>query len=218
MRKPPIRHVRILPVSGAPLRPAAVTTPLRLAQRYSFAQLRRRLNSTQIAFPDTVLPPQYDEDEPQPDAEAPLSEVPFSEEHEPEPLQLEQDVSSPDPAHHKAISRDNDSNALGRQIATEWIRTQRAQIAITHIALRVADFCNAKPVRGAGTWEAWLDINHDIVAQTTLFLSLSPDQLLLRFNTSSPDAREVLCSGKEHLDTELKAALSGKLQISIEVI
>jgi|GEM_PF-5731578 len=213
MRKPPIRHVRILPVSGAPLRPVAMATPLRLAQRYSFAQLRQRLNSTQIAFPDTGLSPLCDEDEPQPDAEEP-----FSEEHEPAPLQPEQAVSSPDPYHHKAISRDNDSNALGRQIATEWIRTQRAQMAITHIALRVADFCNAKPVRGAGTWEAWLDINHDIVAQTALFLSLSPDQLLLRFNTSSPDAREVLCSGKERLDAELKAALSGKLQISIEVI
>ncbi|AVQ05609.1 TPA: type III secretion system protein SctP [Xanthomonas vasicola pv. zeae] len=212
MRKQPVRHVRILPVSGAPLRPAAVVTPVRMVQRYSFAQLRRRLSSTQLGFPSTLLPPQCDEDGPQTEAEDTSSEG-----HEPALVRSDQTVRL-DPAQHLPVSRDNDSDALGRQIAAEWIRTQRAQMAITHIALRVADFCNATPVRGAGTWEAWLDINQDIVAQTTLFLRLSPDHLLLRFSSSSPDACEVLSSGKERLDTALKAALSSPLQISIEVI
>lgn len=42
-------------------------------------------------------------------------------------------------------------------------------MAIDHIALRVAEFCNATPVRSAGSWEAWLDIDQGLVAQTTLF-------------------------------------------------
>ncbi|NJB78480.1 type III secretion control protein HpaP [Xanthomonas sp. 3376] len=123
-----------------------------------------------------------------------------------------------DDSHRGQIARGENSDALGRQIAAEWIRTQRAQMAIHHIALRVAEFCNATPVRGAGIWEAWLEINHDILPQTTLLLRLSPDQLSLRFDSGSPETREVLCNGRKRLDTALKAALSGALQISIEVV
>ncbi|MCL1499980.1 type III secretion system protein SctP [Xanthomonas nasturtii] len=221
MRKPPVRHVRILPLAGAPLRPAAPATPLRLAQRANFMQLRRRLTGAQLAVPDALLPQECDDYPPQPDVEdagdVDVDVDVANEEHD--PAQVRSDPSlCLDQGHHRQIARGNDSDALGRQIATEWIRTQRAQMAINHIALRVAEFCNATQVRGAGTWEAWLDINHDLLALTTLFLRLSPDQLSLRFNTGSPDAREVLCTEKKRLDTALKATLSDTLQLSIEVV
>jgi type III secretion control protein HpaP len=221
MRKPPVRHVRILPVAAAPLRPAAPATPLRLAQRASFMQLRRRLNGAQLALPGALSPQDCDDDPLRPDAadaeDATDVKDAAGDGHDPAPVPSDPS-SCLDQGHRRQIARGNDSDALGRQIATEWIRTQRAQMAISHIALRVADFCNAAPVRGAGSWEAWLDINHDILAQTTLFLRLSPDQLSLRFDSSSPDAREVLCSGKERLHTALKAVLSDTLQLSIEVV
>ncbi|WP_164739680.1 type III secretion system protein SctP [Xanthomonas sp. BRIP62411] len=210
MRKPPVRHVRILPIAGAPLPPHAAPTPVRATQRVSFMQLRRRLSSVLRGLPDMVVPEDGDDAPPLPgDADA------ASDGHDAAPL-----PGAPpclDDGNRGQIARGNDSDALGRQIAAEWIRTQRAQMAIHHIALRVAEFCNATPVRGAGIWEAWLEINHDILPQTTLFLRLSPDQLSLRFDSGSPETREVLCNGRKRLDTALKAALSDTLQISIEV-
>ncbi|ATS37426.1 MULTISPECIES: type III secretion system protein SctP [Xanthomonas] len=212
MRKPPLRHVRILPVSGALQRPAAPATPARSAQRSSFLQLRQRLRNAQLALPCMVLPPQCDEDRPEPDAEES-----FTEAHDSAPVQTDPPLRSDGPKHQEP-SQGNDNGAVGRQIATEWIRTQRAQMAIDRIALRVAEFCNAQPVRSAGSWEAWLDIDQEVVAQTTLFLRLSPDQLSLRFNTSSPDAREVLWCGRQRLEAALASTLSSTLQISIEVV
>ncbi|MFA0922177.1 type III secretion system protein SctP [Xanthomonas fragariae] len=210
MSKPPVRHVRILPGAGTP-QPHAPATPVRLKQRASFMQLRRRLSSAQLALPDAPLSKDCDDDSSVPEAPDAVSDG-----HGPAPLPSA--LSCLDDGNRRQIARGDDSDALGRQIATEWIRTQRAQMAIGHIALRVAEFCNATPVRGAGMWEAWLDINHDILEQTTLFLRLSPDHLSLRFNSSSPDARKVLCDGKQRLDAALKAALSDTLQVSIEVV
>ncbi|KGE52207.1 type III secretion system protein SctP [Xanthomonas axonopodis pv. vasculorum] len=212
MRKPPLRHVRILPISGALQRPAAPATPARSAQRSSFLQLRQRLRSAQLALPCMVLPPQCDEDRPEPD-----DEDRFTEAHDGAPVST--DPALPvDGTKYQEPPQGTDNGAVGRQIATEWIRTQRAQMAIDHIALRVAEFCNAEPVRSAGSWEAWLDIDQGVVAQTTLFLRLSPDQLSLRFNTSSPDARELLWCGRQRLEAALTSTLSSALQISIEVV
>ncbi|PPU58615.1 type III secretion protein HpaP [Xanthomonas dyei] len=203
--------MRILPIAGVPLQPHAAPTPVRTAQRVSFVQLRRRLSSVLPGLPDMVSPEDGDDDLPMPEAEDAASD-------RPDPAPLPSAQLRPDDGNRRQIARGDDSDALGRQIATEWIRTQRAQMAIHHIALRVAEFCNATPVRGAGIWEAWLEINHDILPQTTLFLRLSPDQLSLRFDSGSPETREVLCNGRKRLDTALKTALSDTLQISIEVV
>lgn len=168
MRKPPVRHVRILPLTGAPLRPAAPETPLRLAQRANFMQLRRRLNGAQLAVTNALLAQECDGNPLRSDAGDAAdadADVP-NEQHDPAPVRSEPS-SCLDQGQHRHIDQGNDSDPLGRQIATEWVRTQRAQMAINHIALRVAEFCNATQVRGAGTWEAWLDINHDLLAQTT---------------------------------------------------
>ncbi|APP86321.1 type III secretion system protein SctP [Xanthomonas hortorum pv. vitians] len=211
MRKPPVRHVRILPIAGAPLQAHAAPAPARATQRVSFLQLRRRLSSVLAGLPDTVLPEDGDDDPTLPDVVDAASD-----DHG--PAALPSATPCLDDGNRRQIARGDDGDALGRQIATEWIRTQRAQLAINHIALRVAEFCNATPVRGAGIWEAWLEINHDILPQTTLFLRLSPDQLSLRFDSGSPETREVLLNGRKRLDTALKAALSDTLQISIEVV
>ncbi|MDO0791756.1 type III secretion system protein SctP [Xanthomonas campestris pv. campestris] len=211
MRKPPVRHVRILPIAGAPLQPHAAAAPARATQRVSFMQLRRRLSSVLAGLPDTVVPEDGDDDPTLPEVVDAASDDHGSAALPTAPPCL-------DDGNRRQIARGDDGDALGRQIATEWIRTQRAQLAINHIALRVAEFCNATPVRGAGTWEAWLEINHDILPQTTLFLRLSPDQLSLRFDSGSPETREVLLNGRKRLDTALKAALSDTLQISIEVV
>ena len=162
-------------------------------------------------LPDTVVPEDGDDD-------PTLAEVVDAASDDHGPAALPTAPPCLDDGNRRQIARGDDGDALGRQIATEWIRTQRAQLAINHIALRVAEFCNATPVRGAGTWEAWLEINHDILPQTTLFLRLSPDQLSLRFDSGSPETREVLLNGRKRLDAALKAALSDTLQISIEVV
>ncbi|NMI21945.1 type III secretion protein [Xanthomonas hortorum pv. pelargonii] len=207
--------MRILPIAGAPVQPPAAAAPVRATQRVSFLQLRRRLSSVLAGLPDTVLPEDGDDDPTLPDVVDAASD-----DHGPAPLPSATPSATPclDDGDRRQIARGDDGDALGRQIATEWIRTQRAQLAINHIALRVAEFCNATPVRGAGIWEAWLEINHDILPQTTLFLRLSPDQLSLRFDSGSPETREVLLNGRKRLDTALKAALSDTLQISIEVV
>ncbi|MDC8748198.1 type III secretion system protein SctP [Xanthomonas campestris] len=211
MRKPPVRHVRILPIAGAPLQSHAAAAPVRATQHVSFLQLRRRLSSVLAGLPATVLPEDGDDD-------PTLPEVVDAASDDHGPAALPSATPCLDDGNRRQIARGDDGDALGRQIATEWIRTQRAQLAINHIALRVAEFCNATPVRGAGTWEAWLEINHDILPQTTLFLRLSPDQLSLRFDSGSPETREVLLNGRKRLDTALKTALSDTLQISIEVV
>ncbi|WP_372392870.1 type III secretion system protein SctP [Xanthomonas sp. NCPPB 3582] len=214
MRRPPVRHVRILPVAGPLPTPHAAPTPVQATQRLGFMQLRRRLGNVLPGLPDVVLPEdeegEEDDAQPLPDAADAASGS----------QGLAPPGASPclDDGNRGRIARSKDSDTLGRQIAAEWIRTQRAQMAIHHIALRVAEFCNATPVRGAGIWEAWLEINHDILPQTRLFLRLSPDQLLLRFDSGSPETREVLCNGRKRLHTALKAALSDTLPISIEVV
>ncbi|MCC4620087.1 type III secretion system protein SctP [Xanthomonas cassavae CFBP 4642] len=211
MRKPPVRHVRILPVTGAPLQPHIAPTPVRATQRVSFMQLRRRLGSVLPGLPDMVLPEDGDDAPPLPETTEAARDGHDAAQPPDAPACL-------DDGNRGQVARGEDTDALGRQIAAEWIRTQRAQMVIHHIALRVAEFCNATPVRGAGIWEAWLEINHDILPQTTLLLRLSPDQLSLRFDSGSPETREVLCNGRRRLDTALKAALSDTLQISIEIV
>ena len=210
MRKPPLCHVRILPIASAPLQPCTATA--RAMQRASFMQLRLRLTSMASGLPDTVLP----EDSNLAPTQLPEAVDVTSEDHCPVPLPS----ATPclDDSNYRQIALGDNRDALGRQIAIEWIRTQRVQMAIHHIALRVAEFCNATPVRGAGTWEAWLEINHDILPRTTLFLQLSPDQLSLRFDSGSQETRKVLLNGRNHLDTALKAALCDTLQININVL
>ncbi len=122
MRKLPLRHVRILPVSGALQRPATPATPARSAQRSSFLQLRQRLRSVELALPCMVLPPQCDdEDRPEPDAEER-----FTEARDSAPVQTDPPLRLDGPKHREP-PQGNDNGAVGRQIATEWIRTQRAQ-------------------------------------------------------------------------------------------
>lgn len=112
MRKPPLRHVRILPVSGALQRQAAPATPARSAQRSSFLQLRQRLRSAQLALPCMVLPPQCDEDRPEPDAEDR-----FTEAHDGAPATT--DPALPvDGTKYQEPLQGTDNGAVGRHIAT----------------------------------------------------------------------------------------------------
>ncbi|QHG88379.1 type III secretion system protein SctP [Xanthomonas sp. NCPPB 1638] len=205
MRKLPMRPVRILSTPAMTVTPL----PLRQAQRVQFLQLRRRPHPGRIAEPD-MPGGEMNGLQTRDDIIGIAACEPSAE-----------DIVQATPPHvdqYGAHQQDEGRECLDQRIAAEFVRTQCAQMSIDSIALHVADFCNSQPVRDAGIWEATLPIRQDMIGKTTLFLRLSPDQLLLRFDSSSPDARELLWSGREQLRVALKAALSNVHEIRIEVI
>ena len=75
------------------------------------------------------------------------------------------------------------------------------------LATEVAAFCGDPSITANGNWEAQLPLDGKIVPDTTLYLSLSPFHLSLRFDTQSARSRQLLLDHSALLERELDSLL-----------
>jgi len=83
---------------------------------------------------------------------------------------------------------------------------QLLRLAAT-LATEIAAFCGDPSITANGNWEAQLPLDGKIVPDTTLYLSLSPFHLSLRFDTQSAHSRQLLLNHSALLQRELDSLL-----------
>lgn len=77
----------------------------------------------------------------------------------------------------------------------------------TSLANEVAAFCADPAVSGSGNWDVQMPLDKTILPDTTLYLSLSPFRLSLRFDTSNIETRTLLLHHSTMLEREIDALL-----------
>jgi type III secretion control protein HpaP len=75
------------------------------------------------------------------------------------------------------------------------------------VAREVAAFCANRAVTQSGNWEICMQLDPRILPETTLYLTLSPRCLQLRFDTRNASSRQLLLQHGRLLDRELSALL-----------
>lgn len=103
------------------------------------------------------------------------------------------------------------SNRISRTtlpIVDAMYRTQGQflKLAAT-LATEVAAFCGDPSIAANGNWEVQLPLDRKIVPDTTLYLSLSPFHLSLRFDTQSARSRQLLLDHSTLIQRELDSLL-----------
>jgi type III secretion control protein HpaP len=83
------------------------------------------------------------------------------------------------------------------------------------VAHTIAAFCNDKAVNTSEGWSVQMALRPDVVADTTLHLTLSLHWLTLRFHARDPSSRELLSKGQQDLVGILEASLARKREIVI---
>jgi type III secretion control protein HpaP len=83
----------------------------------------------------------------------------------------------------------------------------RTQGHFLELATEVAAFCADQAVGDAGHWEVRMPLDPRIFPGTTLFLSLSPLRLSLRFDTQSIETRQLLLHHSAMLEREVDTLL-----------
>jgi type III secretion control protein HpaP len=76
------------------------------------------------------------------------------------------------------------------------------------IAREVAAFCANRAIARSGNWEVQLPLDARILPDTTLYLTLSPHCLQLRFDAQDPSSRQLLLQHVRMLDGELTTLLA----------
>jgi len=77
----------------------------------------------------------------------------------------------------------------------------------TSLASEVAAFCADPAIGSAGNWDVQMPLDQAILPDTTLYLSLSPFQLSLRFDTSSIETKTLLLHHSTMLEREIASLL-----------
>ena len=75
------------------------------------------------------------------------------------------------------------------------------------LANEVAAFCADPAVGSAGNWDVQMPLDKAVLPDTTLYLSLSPFQLSLRFDTSSIEVKTLLLHHSAMLKHEIDSLL-----------
>lgn len=75
------------------------------------------------------------------------------------------------------------------------------------LAAEVASFCADPSITASGNWNVRLPLDRTILPDTTLFLSLSPFHLSLRFDTQNALSRQLLLDHSALLQRELDSLL-----------
>jgi type III secretion control protein HpaP len=87
-------------------------------------------------------------------------------------------------------------------------RQQEPFIAlIGRVAREVTAFCAHRAITQSGNWEVRMPLDPRILPETTLYLTLSPHCLQLRFDTQDASSRQLLLQHGQMLDRELSALL-----------
>lgn len=77
----------------------------------------------------------------------------------------------------------------------------------TSLASEVAAFCADPAIGSAGNWDVQMPLDKTILPDTTLYLSLSPFRLSLRFDTSSIETKTLLLHHSTMLEREIDSLL-----------
>jgi type III secretion control protein HpaP len=115
---------------------------------------------------------------------------------------------------HEAHTRPADT-ALTERIGTacapivDAVYRQQGQfIDLTaRVAREIAAFCANRAVARAGNWEVQMSLDPRILPDTTLYLTLSPQCLQLRFDAQNASSRQLLLQHGRMLDRELTTLL-----------
>lgn len=87
-------------------------------------------------------------------------------------------------------------------------RQQNQFIQLTaRVAREVAAFCANRAITRSGNWEVRLPLDPKLLPDTTLYLTLSPLCLQLRFDAQDPSSRQLLLQHSHLLERELTELL-----------
>jgi type III secretion control protein HpaP len=117
-------------------------------------------------------------------------------------------ADTPDSGHSDESALSNHICGAAQPVVTAIFRTQGQLIDLAGSLVQdIAAFCGDHAVNQAGNWEAQVPLDPALLPNTTLYLSLSPFKLSLRFDTSDVDARQLLLNHGSTLECELGALL-----------
>jgi len=83
------------------------------------------------------------------------------------------------------------------------------------VAHTIAAFCNDPAVNNSEGWSVQMELRPDVVANTTLHLTLSPHWLVLRFHARDPQSHDLLSKSQQDLIGILETSLERKRDIAI---
>ncbi|AEG94074.1 conserved hypothetical protein [Ramlibacter tataouinensis TTB310] len=83
------------------------------------------------------------------------------------------------------------------------------------VAATIAAFCNEPAVANSEGWQVQMELRPDVVADTTLCVTLSPHWLTLRFHARDASAHDLLFRGQQELADILKALLVRNRDVAI---
>jgi type III secretion control protein HpaP len=120
-----------------------------------------------------------------------------------------------EPHHHEEHEARADESALAERIGHVCVpivdavyRQQGQFIDLTaRVAREVAAFCANPAVTRSGNWEVQMNLDPRILPDTTLYVTLSPRSLQLRFDAQDTSSRQLLLQHHRMLDRELTTLL-----------
>jgi hypothetical protein len=80
---------------------------------------------------------------------------------------------------------------------------------------QVADFCNDPAASAAGHWNISMPLAPEVFPQSTLHVTLTPEQLNLRFEIRDKDAHRAISSQQQSLIGMLQDALKQPRQVCV---
>jgi type III secretion control protein HpaP len=101
------------------------------------------------------------------------------------------------------------------QPAVTALVDERWRHVASDVAHTVAAFCNEPAASGPEGWQIQMQLRADVVADTTLCVTLSPHWLTLRFDTRDPASHNLLSQGQHELVGILQSTLVRQREIAI---
>ncbi len=99
-------------------------------------------------------------------------------------------------------------SAASVPVVDALLRTQGRFLELaSSLANEVATFCADPAIGNGGNWDVQMPLDKSILPDTTLYLSLSPFQLSLRFDTTSIEVKTLLLHHSTMLEREIDSLL-----------
>jgi hypothetical protein len=160
-------------------------------------------------------------------------DLPMAEPFTPPRAQTGTSTDAPPPAHVLvapvaltpiATKRETPSQAIEalapglRQAAAHAIPAPTSgQRVVEQLVSSISDFCNDPATQGREGWNVRLELNQDLLPQTELEMSLSPQWLLLRFVPRDPTSRALVCAESDSLQQSLAATINPRRDVVVDV-
>ena len=88
---------------------------------------------------------------------------------------------------------------------------------VAAIAQTISRFCNERAVDDSEGWQVRMPLRPDVLADTTLTLSVSSCWLQLRFETADSKARDLLFAHRDALAATLEESLNRRRDVAISI-